>query len=429
MKKLLLIPVLLAGSLALANQKKYEISPMIGYNFAETNLNIKDDGYPVGGVELQFNTPDSKISPEFSVLYSQGVDYKSGTAAKFKPGQDTKVTRGMFNGVYTFDKQSSFIPFAKLGAGVENISNASDSVKNGFFFDAGAGAKVPFTENIALKLEAIYMAKLGSNNAGFADSNLVTMVGITFAFGGDETKAAPVIIDGDIDGDKDGVIDAVDDCPNTLAGVTVDAKGCDADKDKDGVLNAVDDCPNTLAGVTVDAKGCDADKDKDGVLNAVDDCPNTLAGVTVDAKGCDADKDKDGVLNAQDLCPDTLAGEAVSSDGCPKMVSLNVNFENNSAVIKSGSFADIDVYARFLKENTNYSAKIIGYTDSRGSASYNQKLSEKRANAIVTDLISKGVNSKQLSAVGAGENNPIANNATTEGRAQNRRIEAELTRN
>ena len=369
MKKLLLIPVLLAGSLALANQKKYEISPMIGYNFAETNLNIKDDGYPVGGVELQFNTPDSKISPEFSVLYSQGVDYKSGTAAKFKPGQDTKVTRGMFNGVYTFDKQSSFIPFAKLGAGVENISNASDSVKNGFFFDAGAGAKVPFTENIALKLEAIYMAKLGSNNAGFADSNLVTMVGITFAFGGDETKAAPVIIDGDIDGDKDGVIDAVD------------------------------------------------------------DCPNTLAGVTVDAKGCDADKDKDGVLNAQDLCPDTLAGEAVSSDGCPKMVSLNVNFENNSAVIKSGSFADIDVYARFLKENTNYSAKIIGYTDSRGSASYNQKLSEKRANAIVTDLISKGVNSKQLSAVGAGENNPIANNATTEGRAQNRRIEAELTRN
>jgi len=393
MKKLLLIPALLAGSLALADQKKYEISPMIGYNFAEGNLNVKDDAYPVGGLELQFNTPDSKISPEFSILYSQGVDYKSHTDAKYKPGQDTKVARGAFNGVYTFDAMSAVVPFAKLGGGIEKISNRNYSVDNGFFFDAGAGAKVPFTENIALKLEAIYMAKIGTNNAGFADSNLVTMIGLTFAFGDQKAKEAP----------KPVVVKEV-------------AK-------KEPVKAA------PVAAVVAAPVIIDGDDDNDGVLNSVDTCPKTVAGVKVDTKGCNADLDNDGILNENDSCPNTVAGDAVNSDGCPKAIALQVNFENNSDTIKAESEAQIALFADFLKKYSNYSAKIIGYTDSRGSASYNQKLSEKRANAVVSDLVSRGVDAKQLSAVGKGENNPIADNATAKGRAQNRRIVAEVTRN
>ena len=399
MKKLLLIPALLAGTLALADQKKVEISPMIGYNIAEGNLNVKDDGYPVGGIELQFNTPDSKISPEFSLLYSQGVDYKSGTAAEFKPAQDTKVIRGAFNGVYTFDEMSSVIPFAKIGAGLEKVSNESASMENGFFLDAGAGAKVPFTENLALKLEAIYMAKIATNNAGFADSNLIIMAGLTFAFGESAQKAAPA------------PVTAVEPTPEPTPEPVVAA----------AVVAPVVAAPVVVAVV-------DGDDDKDGILNSKDSCPSTLEGITVDTKGCDADIDKDGILNAKDICPNTLANTEVNSDGCPQTVPLNINFENNSDKIKVESEDQVQKYADFLVKHTNYSANIIGYTDDRGRASYNQKLSEKRAAAVVNDLESKGVSSTQLSSEGAGESNPIATNATAEGRAKNRRIEAEITR-
>jgi len=391
MKKLLLIPALLAGTLAIAEQKKVEISPMIGYNIAEGNLNVKDDGYPVGGLELQFNTPDSKLSPEFSILYSQGVDYKSGTASEFKPGQDTKVVRGAFNGVYTFDEMSSVIPFAKMGGGLEKISNESASVEDGFFLDAGAGAKIPFTENLALKLEAIYMAKLATNNSGFADSNLIVMAGLTFAFGESAQKEAPA------------AAPAPEPTPEPVVAAPVVA----------AVVVAV----------------VDGDDDKDGILNSKDSCPTTLAGITVDAKGCDIDTDKDGILNVNDICQNTPLNTKVNSDGCPQTVPLNINFENNSDKIKADSEDQIKKYSDFLQKHTNYSAKIIGYTDSRGKASYNQKLSEKRAAAVVTDLTSRGVSSSQLTSEGAGEANPIADNATAKGRAQNRRIEAELTRN
>ena len=401
MKKLLLIPALLAGTLLLAEQKKVEISPMIGYNIAEGNLNVKDDGYLVGGIELQFNTPDSRLSPEFSILYSQGVDYKLGTASEFKPGQDTKVVRGAFNGVYTFDEMSSVVPFAKIGGGLEKISNESQSVEDGFFLDAGAGAKVPFTENLALKLEAIYMAKLATQNSGFADSNLIVMAGITFAFGDHAQKEAPVA-------KSAPVVEAEPTPEPTPVAVAPVA---------------------AVAAAPVVAAIIDGDDDKDGVLNSKDTCKETVTGAKVDASGCNVDNDNDGVLNANDICKNTPVDTKVNSDGCPQTVPLNVNFENNSDKIKSESQTQMQKYTDFLTKHTNYNAKIIGYTDSRGSASYNQKLSQRRAAAVVNDLISRGVSSTQLTSEGAGEANPIADNATAEGRAQNRRIEAQLTRN
>lgn len=403
MKKILLISALIVSTFAMANEHKYEISPMIGYDFTEGNMNIKDDGYPVGGLEIQFNTLGSKVSPEISVLYSDGVTYDAGN--------DTRIMRGAFNGVYTFDAMSSVVPFAKVGAGVEAIQNENADNKDGFFVDAGAGVKVPFTDYLALKIEAIYMAKLASEKSGRIDGNLITMAGLTFSFGGEEQKPAPV---------EKKVVPVV-----VVAPVVIDG-----DDDKDGVLNSKDKCPATKKGIKVDAKGCALDSDKDGVVDSLDKCPNTPAGTKVDASGCkiDGDDDKDGILNSKDICPNTPVGAAVNSEGCPATVNLPINFENNSAAIKNESEALIQTYADFLKQYTNYSAKIVGYTDSKGSESYNQKLSEKRAQAVMANLVNKGVNPKQVSALGKGETNPIADNKTAEGRAANRRIEAELTR-
>lgn len=226
MKKLLLIPALLATTLAMADQKKYEISPMVGYNFSEGNLNVKTNGFYTGGLEVQFNDMDSKIIPEFSFYKTPRVDKKtSGTKT---------VTRGAFNGVYTYESSNALIPFTKAGIGIEN---------DGVFFDAGAGFKVPLSENIALKAEAIYMAKLNdTTGVGFADSNLMTLVGVTFAFGGEKPQEVPqtpvvqeepeptpapkpvVVVEKDSDGD--GVLDKNDRCPNTPKGDEVDNQGC-----------------------------------------------------------------------------------------------------------------------------------------------------------------------------------------------------------
>ena len=399
MKKKIVLSLLLASTLVVASDYKYEVSPMVGYNIAEGNLEMKDDGYFIGGLEAQANTLGSKLSPELSVFHSHHVDYNGGG--------NTNITRGAMNGVYTFNQVNSFIPFAKMGVGIENISNEQANNNTGMFVDAGAGLKVPFAEHFALKLEATYMAKINSDHAGNADSNLVALAGLTYSFGAQEQKPAPtpapVVKAAPVDNDHDGVIDSEDNCLNTPANTKVDASGCAVPIDSDG----------------------------DGVYDASDKCPNTVAGSTVDVNGCavDLDDDNDGVKNSVDKCPNTPAGAAVNVDGCPAIVNLHINFANNSAEIAAVSDNALAQYAKFLTDYPNYSANIVGYTDSRGSASYNQKLSQKRAEAVVKALVKRGVKPSQLKSSGMGEANPIADNATADGRAQNRRIEAELTRN
>ena len=263
-------------------------------------------------------------------------------------------------------KVGSIIPLAKAGLGYEKMSDTYGTENtNSAFVDAGVGAKIPFTDAIALKLEAIYMNKY--NDSDF-DNNLMITAGLNIAFGGSQ-KAAPTVVDGD--------------------------------DDNDGVLNSADECPTTPMGEKVDAKGCkiDGDDDNDGVLNSVDTCPNTPSSVTV-----------------------------VDSEGCIKEVNLHINFENASYEVDSASQIRIENAANFLKERQNYSAEIIGYTDSVGRASNNQKLSQKRAQAVRNMLIEKGISADRLSATGKGEANPIADNATAKGRAENRRIEAILTK-
>jgi OOP family OmpA-OmpF porin len=87
---------------------------------------------------------------------------------------------------------------------------------------------------------------------------------------------------------------------------------------------------------------------------------------------------------------------------------------------------ELEEFANFLQENKGYQAIIYGYTDSIGSAKANKELSQKRANAVMKALGKYKISSVRLTAIGKGEANPIADNTSQEGRAQNRRIEVEL---
>lgn len=139
-------------------------------------------------------------------------------------------------------------------------------------------------------------------------------------------------------------------------------------------------------------------------------------------KKVDGDDDGDGVPNSLDKCPNTSPNVKVNKDGCVETVNLKINFDFNKADVKPQYDSTITNFANTMKGNSSYDAKIEAHTDSKGSDSYNQKLSEKRASSVVNSLVSKGVNKNSLQAVGYGESQPIASNDTEEGRAENRRV-------
>jgi OmpA-OmpF porin, OOP family len=118
-------------------------------------------------------------------------------------------------------------------------------------------------------------------------------------------------------------------------------------------------------------------------------------------------------------------GTALDANGCPvkgDVVLEGVNFETDSSVLTGDSKPILDKVAAGLREHPRVRVELQGYTDSTGSARHNLGLSERRADAVRAYLVSQGVLSSQLSAKGYGETNPIASNATAEGRAKNRRV-------
>lgn len=142
------------------------------------------------------------------------------------------------------------------------------------------------------------------------------------------------------------------------------------------------------------------------------------------------DEDSDGVCDNLDKCPGTEANATVDADGCVVVaeavrVELDVKFDFDKAEVKQGSYGDIKNLADFMKQYPQTSTTVEGHTDSVGSDAYNQKLSERRANAVRAVLVNQyGVEAERVNAVGNGEAAPVADNASEAGRAVNRRVEA-----
>lgn len=137
------------------------------------------------------------------------------------------------------------------------------------------------------------------------------------------------------------------------------------------------------------------------------------------------DSDNDGVTDDLDKCPGTEAGVAVDAFGCVRKGSITlegVTFELNSARLTGGSAGILDNVAADLKKHPRLKIELQGHTDSSGSDQYNLTLSQQRADAVRAHLIAQGVPAGQLVARGYGEGQPIDNNATSEGRAHNRRV-------
>ena len=142
----------------------------------------------------------------------------------------------------------------------------------------------------------------------------------------------------------------------------------------------------------------------------------------------DVDTDGDGVVDRVDQCPNSEANAIVDETGCVIAVNLKVLFDFDKATIKEAYTAKLNRFAEVLQTYPSVKTKLSAHTDSLGTEEYNLKLSQERANAVKQALINLGIKENRISTVGYGESKPVASNATAEGRAQNRRVEATVSK-
>lgn len=408
-----LAAALLLAPLASLAQAEVTFTPFASYHwFDGDTLNATKQAAPNTRPDIEDELGYAlALGYRFTPALGLEVNYgRTESDADVLPSVTVRNSRLSLDGYYAFNTESAFSPYVLLGVGQTRIKTALTAGVEDTLAEAGIGAFYRFNQNVALRAELRNV-----HNIDETLNDQLALVGLEFSPGGAAAKA---------DEPAQQPEQAQEEAPvEQLAAAPADA-------DADGVADDQDQCPDTTAGVTVDANGCPLDADKDGVTDSQDQCPNTVAGAKVDAKGCEIDTDKDGVADSADKCPDTKAGAAVDATGCYQMlqqevgIALNVTFASGKADIQGDASAEIQKVADFMTQYPNVNVTIEGHTDSRGNAKLNKNLSQKRADAVKAEIVKLGVDAARLASVGYGSAQPVADNATEEGRAQNRRVVA-----
>ncbi len=231
---------------------------------------------------------------------------------------------------------------------------------------------------------------------------------------------------------------AVSDCRNEPEDVDgfEDEDGCpDPDNDNDKIIDERDKCKNDPEDFDGhrDEDGCpDRDNDGDGVLDAAE--------LKIKSDGTYEWTNKDGKMTEQGVwqdcrdAPENYNGKT-DDDGCPEVFVIDgcqlklddkVYFKFNKWDIDPRSYELLDTVVETMNVIPSNKFFIDGHTDSKGSNKYNKKLSQKRVDSVKAYLVSKGIDSSRLTPRGFGEEKPIEDNKTSEGRAANRRVEFNL---
>ena len=169
-------------------------------------------------------------------------------------------------------------------------------------------------------------------------------------------------------------------------------------------------------------------QDQRGVIsrNSTGLCWHTGYWTPADAvPGCDGPLTKQSAATSQK--PVVAAGPVATAEKVT--FAADAFFDFDKAVLKPDGKAKLDNLADNVKNMDVEVIVAVGHTDSVGADAYNQKLSERRANAVKSYLVSKGVDAQKIYTEGKGETQPVADNKTKEGRAKNRRVEIEVVAN
>ena len=290
-----------------------------------------------------------------------------------------------------------FEPSATIGGTTTNQDKQTEA-----FIPVGAGLKFAVSPDINIdlgyRLNAVNSPAVdGLNRRGQKDMFSYTHLGVEFAIG---DKSKPVMANS-----------------NPVAGMRQEYQ---AQYDELAAAKAAleaQQAENQKLQAQFDQLSSDVgDTDGDGVANKFDKCPDTPENSKVDGAGCPLPEAKPVVQQVVVTEADRrVVDEAIQ----------NLEFDLGKATIRSTSHASLNKVAALLIEK-NFSLKLAGHTDNTGSMQTNLRLSKERAEAVKAYLVSKGANPSRIEATGYGPNQPIATNATAEGRQQNRRVEFTL---
>jgi len=273
---------------------------------------------------------------------------------------------------------------------------------------------------------------------GVGASNLRVVVGV----GWSEPGTPP---EEDLDGD--GMGDRTDRCPHQPEDRDgfEDGDGCpDPDNDNDGVLDGDDRCrddPEDLDGVR-DEDGCpEYDADQDGITDGADQCPEQAEDFdgNRDGDGCpeeEMDTDGDGVPDYRDKCPREpirFGQNPATSDGCPKLAEISddkivitdkIYFELGKARLLPESTPVLQAVGQLMIDHPEITDILIeGHTDDQGNDNTNYRLSDQRAEAVMTWMTAYGIDRNRIASKGYGETRPLGPNSDDQARARNRRVE------
>ena len=277
---------------------------------------------------------------------------------------------------YSLDGWSPYI-FAGLGGVHEQVGPATGIYPA---IEAGGGLLFSLTDKLtaraSLSAMSVHDDDLYAGTDAFVD--LRFNVGLMYPFGDAAAPAPARVVARAKDSDGDGLADDKDACPSVPAAT---ADGCPA------------------------APVVQTDSDGDGVYDAQDECSGTLEGLKVDEKGC---------------AVETVDGQAQS------IVLKGVTFLPGSATLTAEAKTVLDTAAAALSGQQGLEVELGGHTDAQGKDAANQALSQRRAESVRQYLVGKGIDAGRMTAVGYGETQPIADNNTPAGRAENRRVEFKI---
>jgi len=443
---------------------QYEDFNVVQLKFPEQFQYTKWQGYHVpSAISI-----GRSLNPSFNVFAQFGIsqlEYERMESLG-QPLSNNKFWTGDLNIAYKFAngyimKESSwFDPYIYLGLGASSIKDKDVTNSTTYFKQVtGVGFNFWLSEKVGLNFQAaldnVLAPKISTTDKN-RENYMHYTFGVKVRFGqkdtdGDGVKdkvdACPDIpgkieLAGCPDKDNDGIADKDDACPD-VAG-KAEFKGC-PDTDGDGIIDSQDACPNTAG--KQELNGC-PDRDNDGIADKDDKCPD-VAGKK-ELAGC-PDRDGDGITDNDDVCPDVKGlaqfngcpdtdgdGIADNVDKCPEVFGVASNFgcpevkfelfkvvyfDIDKSVAVTKYTKDLDEVVAVLNEHSDVSIHIEGYADETGTAAYNLKLSEKRADYVISYLVKKGIAKDRLVKEFYGKTKPVATNKTKAGRALNRRVE------
>lgn len=386
---------------------------------------------------VKFGAPALSLSRYIGAGFSIGGQYVIGNAEE----NGIDLNYNSLDGILKYNiTEGNILPYVFAGYGLSKISDSED--KDGFFPSTQSGRTISGGVGVNFFLDDNFAVNVSTSYRGVSEqdtrNHLQHIIGLSYNFGAgdadkdgvpDQKDTCPDVpglkeFDGCPDTDGDGIPDNKDRCPEEAGSEAL--QGC-PDTDGDGIADIDDACPEKAG--TAAMNGC-PDSDGDGVADNVDRCPET-SGDPGNA-GCPwADRDGDGVPDKDDQCPDEEG--AVANNGCPDQPTDLINFINSeqnrflfsasSSKLSAENQNRLNMLKDLLDQYPKITITVEGHASSDGSTAYNQKLSEQRAEALKAHLVSVGADSSRIDTVGYGETKPIGDNATINGRKENRRAE------